>query len=470
MCGVFGVYGHAEAAKLTYLGLHALQHRGQESAGIVSSDGARLYAHRAMGLVHDSFSPKALGDLPGPLAIGHVRYSTAGGSHLRNAQPLAVDYARGSIAVAHNGNLTNAEEMREKLEARGSIFQSNSDTEVIIHLLAMSKQKTVEDRIADALSEVKGAYSLVFLTESALIAVRDPNAIRPLVIGKLPGSPFPNVVASEPVAFDLIDAETVREVAPGEMVVMDKDGLRSSSPLLPGPRRSCVFEYVYFARPDSKISGATVYEVRKNLGRKLAEEQPADCDIVVPVPDSGVAAAMGFAERAGVPLELGLTRSPYIGRTFIEPEQSIRHFGVRLKLNAVGDTLRGKRVALIDDTIVRGTTSRKIVKLVRNAGAKEIHMRISSPPIRWPCYYGIDTPTRGELVASSHTTEEIGRHITADSLGYLSIDGMVDAVTRTPGFDGRRGEFCHACFSGEYSIAITSPSKARQLPLLLVER
>jgi amidophosphoribosyltransferase len=468
MCGVFGVYGHPEAAKLTYLGLHALQHRGQESAGIVSSDGQRLYAHRAMGLVHDTFSTGALTGLPGSLAIGHVRYSTAGGSHLKNAQPLAVDYARGSIAVAHNGNLTNAEELREQLEARGSIFQSSSDTEVIVHLLAMSTQRAIEDRIADALGQVTGAYSLVFLTEQALIAVRDPNAIRPLILGKLPGSSFPNVVASEPVAFDLIDAETVREVLPGEMVVIDKNGLRSSSPLPLGPRRSCVFEYVYFARPDSKISGATVYEVRKNLGRRLAQEQPAACDIVVPVPDSGIAAAMGFAERAGVPFELGLTRSPYIGRTFIEPEQSIRHFGVRLKLNAVGDTLRGKRVALIDDTIVRGTTSRKIVKLVRNAGAKEVHMRISSPPIRWPCYYGIDTPTRGELVASSHTTEEIGRHITADSLGYLSIDGMVESVIRTPGFEGTKGEFCHACFSGEYSVAVASPPRTRQLPLLLV--
>ncbi|HEY3593996.1 MAG TPA: amidophosphoribosyltransferase, partial [Polyangiaceae bacterium] len=364
MCGVFGVYGNAEAAKLTYLGLHALQHRGQESAGIVSSDGRRLYAHRSMGLVHDTFSGTALGGLPGESAIGHVRYSTAGGSHLKNAQPLAVDYAQGSIAVAHNGNLTNAEELRERLEARGSIFQSNSDTEVIIHLLALSRQRTIEDRIADALAEVKGAYSLVFLTEDSIIAVRDPYAIRPLVLGKLPGSAFPNVVASEPVAFDLIDAEAVREVLPGEMVIIDQNGLRSSSPLAREPRRSCVFEYVYFARPDSKISGATVYEVRKNLGRALADEQPADCDIVVPVPDSGVAAAMGFAERLGVPFELGLTRSPYIGRTFIEPEQSIRHFGVRLKLNAVRDTLRGKRVALIDDTIVRGTTSRKIVKLV----------------------------------------------------------------------------------------------------------
>jgi amidophosphoribosyltransferase len=424
MCGVFGVYGHPEAAKLTYLGLHALQHRGQESAGIISSDGRRLYAHRAMGLVHDTFTPKDLSGLPGASSIGHVRYSTAGGSHLKNAQPFAVDYARGSIAVAHNGNLTNAEELREKLEARGSIFQSNSDTEVIIHLLAMSTQRAIEDRVADSLSQVKGAYSVVFLTEEAVIAVRDPMGIRPLFLGRLPGSDEPNVVASEPTAFDLIDAKTVREVAPGEMVVIDKDGFRSSSPFPPSPRRSCVFEYVYFARPDSKMSGASVYEVRKNLGRRLADEQPSVCDIVVPVPDSGVPAAMGYAEGAGVPFRLVLIRSHYVGRTFIEPEQSIRHFGVKLKLNPVSDTIRGKRVVIIDDSIVRGTTSRKIVKMVRDAGAKEVHMRISSPPIRWPCYYGIDTPTRSELVASSHSNEEIGRYITADSLGYLSHSGL----------------------------------------------
>jgi amidophosphoribosyltransferase len=468
MCGVFGVYGHPEAAKLTYLGLHALQHRGQESAGIISSDGKRLYAHRAMGLVHDTFTPKDLSGLPGASAIGHVRYSTAGGSHLKNAQPLAVDYARGSIAVAHNGNLTNAEELREKLEARGSIFQSAADTEVIIHLLAMSTQRAIEDRIADALAQVEGAYSLVFLTEEALVAVRDPMGIRPLVLGKLPGSELPNVVASEPVAFDLIDAKPVREVAPGEMVIIDKNGVRSSNPFTATPRRSCVFEYVYFARPDSKLAGATVYEVRKNLGRKLAEEQPTDCDIVVPVPDSGVPAAMGYAERARVPFELGLIRSHYIGRTFIEPEQSIRHFGVRLKLNPVSDTIRGKRVVVIDDSIVRGTTSRKIVKMVRDAGAKEVHMRISSPPIRWPCYYGIDTPTRSELVASNHTNEEIARYITADSLGYLSLVGMLEAVTKTHGFAMRPGEFCHACFSGEYPIEVASRPKARQLPLLQV--
>jgi amidophosphoribosyltransferase len=469
MCGIFGVYGHNEAAKLTYLGLHALQHRGQESAGVVSSDGERLYAHRAMGLVHDSFTPTDLSGLPGAASIGHVRYSTAGGSHIKNAQPLAVDYVRGSIAIAHNGNLTNAEELRERLEARGSIFQSNSDTEVIIHLLAISTQRAIEDRIADALSHVQGAYSLVFLTEEALIAVRDPLAIRPLVLGRLPGENGAYVVASEPTAFDLIDAKAVRELMPGEMIVIDKNGLRSSLPLASQPRKSCVFEFIYFARPDSNISGAAVYEVRKNVGRRLAEEQPADCDIVIPVPDSGVPAAIGYAERAKVPFELGLVRSHYVGRTFIEPEQAIRHFGVRLKLNPVSDTLRGKRVVVIDDSIVRGTTSRKIVKMVRDAGAKEVHVRISSPPFRWPCYYGIDTPTRSELVASSHTNEEIGRYLTADSLGYLSIEGMLDAVTQTKGFDHGHGGFCHACFSGDYPIEVAAPSRGnRQLPLLLV--
>lgn len=340
---------------------------------------------------------------------------------------------------------------------------------MIIHLIALSEQRVLEDRIADALGQVKGAYSLIFLTEEQMIAVRDPLGIRPLVLGQLPGSPFPNVIASEPTAFDLIDADVVREVNPGEMIIIDKHGLRSSYPLAPALKASrCVFEYVYFARPDSKIAGASVYEVRKNLGRRLAEEQPTDCDIVIPVPDSGVPAAMGYAERAGVPFELGLIRSHYVGRTFIEPEQAIRHFGVRLKLNPVSDTLKGKRVVVIDDSIVRGTTSRKIVKMVRDAGATEVHMRISSPPIRWPCYYGIDTPTRSELVASSHTQDEIAKYITADTLGYLSNEGMLESVAKASNYTLKPGEFCHACFSGEYPIEVAAPSKARQLPLLLV--
>lgn len=472
MCGVFGVYGHPEAAKLTYLGLHALQHRGQESAGIVASDGTRLVAHRAMGLVHDTFKPSDLALLPGTAAIGHVRYSTAGGSHLKNAQPFSVAYARGQIAVAHNGNLTNAEEARERLEARGSIFQSDSDTEVIVHLVAMSTQRAVEDRVADALVQVRGAYSLVFLTEDALIAVRDPMGIRPLVLGRLPGETDAWVVASEPTAFDLIDAHMVREIAPGEMVVIDRHGLRSSR-IGSAPKKMCVFEYIYFARPDSILGGASVYEVRKSLGRRLAVDHPVPADLVIPVPDSGVPAAIGYAERAGIPFEMGLIRSHYVGRTFIEPQQAIRHFGVRLKLNPVGDALKGKRVVVIDDSIVRGTTSRKIVKMVRDAGAAEVHMRISSPPTRWPCFYGIDTPTRSELVASSHSVEEICRYITADSLGYLSIEGMLEAVTAVTQVGGDKagterskpGDFCHACFSGQYPIPLHPSPRARQIPL-----
>jgi amidophosphoribosyltransferase len=467
MCGVFGVFGHPEAAKLTYLGLHALQHRGQESAGIVATDGQRLVVHRAMGLVHDAFRPADLAALPGHAAIGHVRYSTAGGSHLRNAQPFAVEYAGGSIAVAHNGTLTNADEQRERLESRGAIFQSGSDTEVIIHLMATSTQRIVIDRIVDALSQVRGAYSLVALNEASLIAVRDPMGIRPLLLGRLPGSEHANVVSSEPTAFDLIDAEPVREVEPGEMVVIGASGLVSRFPFPPAPRRMCVFEYVYFARPDSRLEGASVYEVRKALGRRLAQEHPAECDLVIPVPDSGVPAAIGFAERAARPFEMGLIRSHYVGRTFIEPEQSIRHFGVRLKLNAVGETLRGKRVVVIDDSIVRGTTSRKIIKMVRDAGASEVHMRIASPPTRWPCYYGMDFPSRSELVASSHTAEEIARYITADSLGYLSLEGMLEAVAESGG-RLRATDCCHACFSGQYPVPLGAAASSRQLPLVLV--
>jgi amidophosphoribosyltransferase len=378
---------------------------------------------------------------------------------------LSVGYARGSLAIAHNGNLTNADELRERLESRGSIFQSSSDTEVIVHLVAISTQRDVEDRLGDALRQVAGAYSLVFLTEHSLIAVRDPMGIRPLVLGKLPSSAFPNIIASEPTAFDLIDAQYVREIQPGEMVTVDANGLRSTFPLERAPRKACVFEYVYFARPDSLLGGASVYQVRKSMGRRLAEEHPTPGDVVIPVPDSGVPAAIGYAERAGLPFEMGMIRSHYVGRTFIEPEQSIRHFGVRLKLNAVSDVLRGKKVTVIDDSIVRGTTSRKIVKMVRDAGAREVHMRISSPPTEWPCYYGIDTPTRAELVASSHNAEEIARYITADSLGYLSLEGLLDAVTRASGFQGGAGDFCHACFSGDYPIPFSAASP-HQLPLL----
>lgn len=480
MCGVFGVYGHPEAANLTYLGLHALQHRGQESAGIVTSDGERLSLHRGMGHVIDVFPPEQLSRLEGRNAIGHVRYSTTGGSLLKNAQPIAVDYSRGSIAVAHNGNLTNAAALREKLETRGSIFQSGSDTEVIVHLVAISHQRSIEDRIADALTQVQGAYSLLCLTEKAMIAVRDPLGIRPLCLGVLPGEDNAHVISSEPTSFDLIGAEYVREVEPGEMLVFDSKGMRSARPFAPKPRHMCIFEYVYFARPDSVLDGISVYEARKNLGRALADEHPAVADVVIPVPDSGVPATIGYAERSKIPFEMALVRSHYVGRTFIEPEQRIRHFGVRLKLNPVSAALRGKRVVVVDDSLVRGTTSRKIVKMLRDAGAREVHMRISSPPTQWPCYYGIDTPTRTELIASSHSIEEINRYITSDSLAYLSLDKMVDAVQAarepTNGAPHRslpiaqsaasKNSFCHACWSGQYPIPFVQHPRTRQMRLL----
>jgi amidophosphoribosyltransferase len=462
-CGVFAVYGHGEAANITYLGLHALQHRGQESAGIVTTDGEQLFAHRSMGLVQDAFSQEQLSKLPGRIAIGHVRYSTAGGSHIRNAQPFAVDYSRGSIAVCHNGNLTNAEEIRADLEKKGSIFQSTADTEVLVHLVAMSSQISIEDRIGEALAKVKGAYSLLFMTEDTIVAVRDPRGIRPLCLGILPGNKDAHVIASEPTAFDLIGAEFVRDVEPGEMLIIDGTGIRSLRLDEKAQTQMCVFEYVYFARPDSRLAGRSVYEVRKALGGSLAKEHPVDADVVIPVPDSGVPAAIGFASERKIPFEMGLIRSHYVGRTFIEPQQSIRHFGVRLKLNPVESILRGKRVVVVDDSIVRGTTSRKIVKMVRDAGAREVHLRISSPPTQWPCYYGIDTPTRRELIASSHSTEEIARYVTADSLGYLSLEGMLTAVG---GPDGDPKRYCHACFSGQYAIPFVPTTGKRQMRLV----
>jgi amidophosphoribosyltransferase len=480
MCGVFGIYGHPESAKLTYLGLHALQHRGQESAGVVTTDGTQLSLHRGMGHVIDVFPPDQLERLRGDVAIGHVRYSTAGGSVLKNAQPIAVDYSRGSIAVAHNGNLTNAESLRERLEARGSIFQSTSDTEVIVHLVAISTQRASEDRVADALSQVRGAYSLVCLTPTELIAARDPMGIRPLCLGNMRETGA-WVVASEPTSFDLIDADYTRDVEPGEMVIIDRNGLRSTRPFLETSRHTCIFEYVYFARPDSNLDGISVYEARKNLGRALAREHSVEADVVIAVPDSGVPATIGYAEESGIPFELGLVRSHYVGRTFIEPQQSIRHFGVRLKLNPVSSALKGKRVVVVDDSIIRGTTSRKIVKMLRDAGAKEVHMRISSPPTQWPCYYGIDTPTRGELIASSHSVEEINQYITSDTLAYLSLDAMKQAVVAARTDAGGRStgrslpivgqplgtnSFCHACFSGEYPIAFVPHPRQRQMRLL----
>ncbi len=447
-CGIFGIYGHPEAANLTYLGLYALQHRGQESCGIVASDGNALRAYRKMGLVADAFRDDAVFDtLRGDSAIGHVRYSTAGGNDIKNVQPIMVDYVRGSIAVAHNGNLINAQQLRSELEQLGSIFSTVADTEVIIHLLARAKSDSLVDRVIDALKRVRGAYSLVFLTETRMVAVRDPNGFRPLILGRLDGS---YVVASETCALDLIEAEFIREMDPGEMIVVDKDGLHSFHPLPQVKPSPCIFEYVYFSRPDSTIFGREVYGIRKEYGRQLAREYPVEADVVIAIPDSGVPAAIGYAEESGIPFELGMIRNHYVGRTFIEPQQSIRHFGVKIKLNPVRDVIDGKRVVVVDDSIVRGTTARKIIKMIRNAGASEVHLRISSPPVSYPCYYGIDTPTRTELIASSHSIEEINRYVTSDTLGYLSVDGLYKA---TGGCGGDcRGQFCTACFSGEYPV------------------
>jgi amidophosphoribosyltransferase len=460
-CGVFGIFGHPEAANLTYLGLYALQHRGQEGCGIVSSDGHNLHAWRGMGLVADVFRDDSVfGKLPGQSAIGHVRYSTAGSSDLKNVQPIMVDYHRGSIAVAHNGNLVNAREIRNELERSGSIFSTTSDTEVIIHLLAGSQSDLLPDRLTEALSVVKGAYSAVFLTETRMVAVRDPNGFRPLALGRLNDA---YVVASETCAFDLIEAEFIREIEPGEMIVINKHGLTSYKPFPATQATPCIFEFIYFARPDSTIFGHQVYQVRKQFGRQLAIEHPVDADLVIAVPDSGVPAAIGYAEQAGKPFELGLIRNHYVGRTFIEPQQSIRHFGVKLKLNPVRSVLEGKRVVVVDDSIVRGTTARKIIKMIRNAGAKEVHVRISSPPTSYPCYYGIDTPTRKELISSSHTIEEINRYITADTLGYLSQGGMLAAAGVQ--VDTACGHFCDACFSGHYPVKFPRLKDDTQLGL-----
>lgn len=455
-CGVFGIFNSKEAANLTYLGLYALQHRGQESAGIISSDGYALHTHRQMGLVADIFSQDVLAKLPGLSAIGHVRYSTAGGSMLKNAQPFVVEYSRGAIAIAHNGNLTNAQSVRDELEAYGSIFQSTMDTEVIVHLIALSTDASIEDRIVSALKRVEGAYSLCFLTEDKLIGARDPNGFRPLILGKLNDA---YVLASESCAFDLIDAEYVREIEPGEMVIIDKDGIVSYKPFEKITQTRCVFEHIYFARPDSLVFGNNVYEMRKAFGRQLAKERPVEADVVIPVPDSGVPAAIGYAQEAGLPFELGLIRNHYVGRTFIEPHQNIRHFGVKIKLNALPGFLKGKRVVVVDDSLVRGTTSRKIIKMIRDAGAKEIHLRLSSPPIISPCYYGIDTPNKSELIASSHSIDEIEKYVTADTVAYLSVEGLAKVA-------GSQG-YCNACFTGKYPVAITE-SRSPQMRLFEV--
>jgi len=440
-CGVFGVFGHEEASKLTYLGLYALQHRGQESAGIVSSDGTELHLHRAMGEVEEIFTPSVLAGLPGDLAIGHTRYSTAGDKALLNAQPIMIDCNKGKVALGHNGNLTNAAEWRRKLEHRGSIFQTNSDTEVIVHLLARSQARNLSGALGDALNQVEGAYSLLVLTTDELIAVRDPRGFRPLNLGRL-GDAW--LVASETCAFDLLNAQYVREIEPGEMVRISRSGIESIHFAPEKPLQQCIFEHVYFARPDSIIFGRSVNESREALGRTLAKEHPANADIVVPVPDSGVPAAVGYALESGIPFRMGLIRNHYIGRTFIEPSQAIRNFGVKLKLNPIRSLIEGQRVVLVDDSIVRGTTSRKIVRMVRESGAREVHMRISCPPTISPCYYGVDTPTREELIASSSTPEEICKFIGADSLGYISLAGLKLAVTDT------EGHYCTSCYTGVY--------------------
>lgn len=455
-CGVVAVFGHPEASTLAYLALYAQQHRGQESAGIVASNGEALIAHRAMGLVADNFDEETLRRLEGSLAIGHNRYSTAGATTLKNCQPFVVEWAQGALAIGHNGNLVNAAPLRRHLEDRGSIFQSTSDTEVIIHLIAGSTASTLFDRTVDALSQVHGAYSIVMLSEDRILAARDPNGFRPLVLGRL-GHAY--VIASETCALDLVDAAFEREIAPGEVLEITDAGVRSERPFGSAVGHHCVFEYVYFARPDSNVFGRNVYEVRKELGRQLARESGVSADIVIPVPDSGVPAAIGYAEEAGLPFEMGLIRNHYVGRTFIEPTNSIRHFGVKVKLNALREVLDGKRVVVVDDSIVRGTTSRKLVHMLRQAGAVEVHVRISSPPTTNPCYYGIDTPTRDELIASSHSLSAIREFLGADSLAYLSHAGLF-AFNR----DGGRG-FCDACFTGQYPVPLADDGPPRQLHL-----
>jgi len=443
MCGIFGIYNHLEASNLAYLGLYALQHRGQESAGIVSSDNRQLHHYRQMGLVSEIFTQDILKRLSGRSAIGHVRYSTAGSSELKNAQPFSVDYYKGGLAIAHNGNLTNAFLIKSDLESKGSIFQSNMDTEVIVHLMARSKEKSFVERTVHALKQVEGAYSLLILTENEIIAARDPFGFRPLILGQLKNAP---VVASETCAFDLIGAKFVREIEPGEILLINGEGLKSFKPFPHRPPHQCIFEFIYFARPDSFLFNRNVYEVRKSFGVQLAKESPVDVDMVVPIPDSGFPAALGYAAESKIALELGMIRNHYVGRTFIEPEQRIRHFGVKIKLNPVKELLKGKRIVTVDDSIVRATTSRKINRMFRNAGAREVHIRISSPPITHPCFFGIDTPKRSELIASSHKVKEIQKFIDASSLHYLTLEGLKECVREDA------EHFCYACFTGDYPI------------------
>jgi amidophosphoribosyltransferase len=457
-CGVVAVYGHKEAANLAYLGLYALQHRGQESAGITSCDHGQMYREVGMGLVADIFNTKRIKRLPGNMALAHNRYSTAGESKIMNAQPCLINYAKGSLALAHNGNLVNANTIREALVEEGAIFQSTNDSEVVVHLIAHSHSETFVERVVEALLAVSGAYSLALMTDTEVVAARDPYGFRPLCLGKLDGG---YIVASESCVMDLIEAEFIREIEPGEVLLINKDGLQSFFPFRKMDVKRCVFEHIYFARPDSFLFGENVYAVRKRMGVALARQSPVEADIVVPVPDSGNISALGYSEESGIPFEMGLIRNHYVGRTFIEPKSQIRHFGVKVKLNAVKEVIKGKRVIIIDDSIVRGTTSRKIVKMVRAAGAKEVHVRISSPPTLYPCYYGIDTPDREELIASKHTLEETRRYVTADTLEYIDIDNMMGIMK------DERSSYCAACFDGEYAVPVDGGNGPQPIQLNL---
>ncbi|MBI1180622.1 MAG: amidophosphoribosyltransferase [Alphaproteobacteria bacterium] len=465
-CGVFGIYGHPDAAALTVLGLHALQHRGQEAAGVVSYDGKQFHSQRALGLVGDNLSSESvIASLPGDSAIGHNRYSTAGGTVLRNVQPLFAELSGGGFAVSHNGNLTNAMTLRHMLVSKGAIFQSTSDTETIIHLVALSQQPRLADRVVDALHQIEGAYSLVMLTQKKMIGIRDPLGIRPLVLGEMDGG-IP-VLASESVAFDIIGAKFVREIEPGEMIVFTESGIQSLRPFPSQRPRPCIFENIYFSRPDSLTKDGSVYEIRKRIGAELSRERPVDADLVIPVPDSGTPAAIGYSHESGIPFELGIIRNHYVGRTFIEPTESIRHLGVRLKHNANRAQLHGKRVILVDDSIVRGTTSIKIVEMVRSAGAKEVHMRIASPPTTHSCFYGVDTPERHKLLAARMGVEDMARLIGVDTLAFLSMDGLYRAVGEN-GRDDAQPQYCDACFSGDYPVRLIDHDGGQQSQLSLL--
>jgi amidophosphoribosyltransferase len=470
-CGVIGVWNVTDAAAITALGLHALQHRGQEATGIVTHDGVRFHAHKGIGLVGDNYGDtKVMAGLPGTRAVGHNRYATTGATLIRNVQPLFAEFEFGGFAVGHNGNLTNAHTLKRALIRRGCLFQSTTDSEVFVHLIAISLYATVLDRLIDALKQVTGAYSLVALTNDMLIGVRDPLGVRPLILGQTNGADPLNpgwVLASESCALEMVGAEFVRDIEPGEIVAIDRNGVRSLKPFAQQKPRFCVFEYIYFARPDSVLEGHSVYAARKRIGRELAQESPVDADLIVPVPDSGVPAAMGFAEQSGIPFELGIIRNHYVGRTFIEPTDQIRHLGVRLKHSANRAILEGRRVILVDDSIVRGTTSKKIVEMVRNAGAREVHMRISSPPTTHSCFYGIDTPERGKLLAARNSVAEMAKLIGVDSLAFISMNGLYRALGQ-PGRDEKVPAFCDACFSGDYPITLTDNAEPREAQLSLL--